>query len=62
MPDTRLDAVGELIKAERNKRARELALKYRLLALRVRGDDGFGGEDEPDERAVAAILEALDTA
>ena len=30
MPDTRLDAVGELIKAERNKRARELALKYRL--------------------------------
>lgn len=40
------------------ERARELCLKYRLVHY-VQGDDGFGGEDEPDSRAMEAIGEAL---
>jgi hypothetical protein len=39
--------------------AEELAIKHRLYHF-VQGDDGFGGEDEADTRAVAAITEAIE--
>lgn len=41
--------------------AKELAIKHRLSHY-VQGDDGFGGEDEANPKAVAAINEALERA
>lgn len=43
------------------KKSEELALKH-MLSHYVQDDDGFGGEDEPDKRAIAAINEALEWA
>ena len=41
--------------------AEKLCLKHHLSHF-VQGDDGFGGEDEPNEKAMRAIDEAVRTA
>jgi hypothetical protein len=51
------ESTGEV---EARRLAVKLALKHRLSRF-VQGDDGYGGEDEPEDNAVQALMEAIAT-